>query len=137
MAKYRHRFFEMYDRREEAVSDLMPKVLPDAGAQMLPESESFQHLVISRAAGVTLVEFKSPATFADVSLKELGDDFALLAETAERHCKIVLDFSGIESVSPGVIEALMQLHGTLKNRGSRLALCALEPAAREAFFTAR
>jgi hypothetical protein len=115
----------------------MPRVIPTTPAAALPAAESFQHLVISQAGGVTLVEFKSPATFADVNLKELSDDFSLLTESTERHCKIVMDLAGIETVSPGFVEALVQLHGKLKIRGSRIALCALEPAAREAFFAPR
>ena len=137
MAKYRHRFFEMYDFREEAVGDLMPRVIPDAPAEPLPARESFQQLVVSRAAGVTLVEFKSPETFGEVNVKEVGDELSQLADVTERHCKIVMDFSGIESLPAGFIDALMAFHGKLKIKGSRMAICDLQPAAREAFFAPR
>jgi hypothetical protein len=137
MAKYRHRFFEMYDFRDEAVGDLMPRTPPAAGTGAAVEIPAFQHLVISRAAGVTLVEFKSPETFGEAQVKEVSDELSQLADSVERHCKIVMDFSGIESLPAGFIDALMAFHGKLKIKGSRMAICDLQPAAREAFFAPR
>ena len=137
MAKYRHRIFEMYDSRDEATHALTPKAERRATEATAPETWVFKHLAVSRSAGVTRVEFTDTKTFGDENVSELAEDFARLANLLDRDNKVLVDFTGVESLSPEFIDALIVFYDKLRTKGSRLALCSLEPGARQSFFVAR
>lgn len=137
MAKYRHRIFEMYEFRDEAVRALTPKAEKAATEATAPETWTFRHLAVSRSAGVTHIEFKQPKSLGEESVSGLGEDFAQLAEMLDRDNKVLVDFTGMASLGPSFIDALVLFHKKLQTKGSRIALCCLDPAARESFFAAR
>ena len=141
MAKYRHRIFEMYELRDEATRVLMPKSASPATEATAPESWTFQHLAVSRSAGVTHVQFKEEFREAQASGEDtvggLREDFKQLAGKLDRNSKVLLDFTGVESFGSASIDALTQLNRQLQNKGSRIVLCSLGPAARECFFVTR
>ncbi len=58
MPKYRHRIFEMYDFRDEAILALAPKSDHSATEATPPETWTFEHLAVSRSERVTHVKFK-------------------------------------------------------------------------------
>lgn len=133
MAKYRHRVFEMYEYRAETIRALTPKSAQDATESPVHDSTTFEHVVVSYSAGVTHVQFKAGASGEETATNFRGD-LARLAESLDRNSKVVLDLAGVDSLSDASIAALAQFQQQLKNKGSRMALCCLEPAVRESFF---
>ena len=137
MAKYRHKIFEMYDFRDEAILALTPKSEKVATELTDPESWRFKHLAVSRPAGVTVVEFKGVPKFGEENVKEVGEDFVQLAKLLDQDNKVLVDFTGVVSVNRSFIDALVLFTKLLQTKGSRIALCALEPTTRESFFVPR
>ncbi len=136
MAKYRHRIFEMYDLRDEAVRALTPESAPSVTTATAPEKWAFTQLRVSRSAGVTHVEFKTAQSFAEEAVSDLREDFAQLADRLVRDSRVLVDFAGVESFSAAALDVLVQFKQKLQTKGSRVALCCLEPATREAMFAA-
>jgi anti-anti-sigma regulatory factor len=134
MAKYRHRYFEMYDLRDEAIQAMMSKTEKVATEATAPESWDFGHLEVSRKADVICVHFKVPQNFEDGATSDLRDDLARLADLLGRDSRVLLDFSGVVSFNSASISALVQFNRNLQIKGSRMALCRLSPATRQSFF---
>ena len=134
MAKYRHRIFEMYDFREEAILALTPKSVNTLTDGTALESLTLRQLSVSRSEVVTHVTFKEATTFDDQSVNELREDLAKLAEMLVRDSKVLFDFAGVVSFGSASFDALVLFNKMLKIKGSRIALCCLAPAAREFFF---
>ena len=137
MAKYRHRIFEMYEFRDEAIRDLAPKPDQPLTECPAPDSWTFAHLTVSNSAGVTHVEFTSAQTFEEDSVSGLREDFAQLADRLGKDSRVLLDFSGVTSLSAASLSVLVLFKQKLQTKGSRLAICCLDPAAREAMLAAR
>ena len=154
MAKYRHRIFEMYEFRDEATRALTPKSArpvpeaptpeapaPEAPAPEAPvreapapESWAFKHLAVSRLASVTHVEFKRAQIFGEETVSDLRRDFTQLADRLARDSKVLLDFAGVMTFSSASIDELALFNRKLKTKGSRFALCCLDPAVHQSFF---
>jgi len=134
MAKYRHRIFEMYEGRDEAIDALKPKLAKTAAEATPLERWKFVHLSISRSAGVSHVQFKNPQRFEDGTESDLREDFTRLADLLGRDSKVLVDFSGVESFNAASVAALVQFRANLQTKGSRIALCCLNPTTRESFF---
>jgi anti-anti-sigma regulatory factor len=62
------------------------------------------------------------------------EDLARLTDLLGRDSKVLLDFSGVASFDATSVSALAQFNRNLQTKGSRLVLCCLAPATREAFF---
>ena len=137
MAKYRHRIFEMYEFRDEAIRALTPKTVCPVTEPTAPESWALKHLAVSRSASVTHVEFKKAQTFGKETVSDLRNDFAQLADRLARDSKVLLDFAGVKSICAASIEQLVLFNQKLRIKGSRIALCCLDPTVRECFFAAR
>lgn len=137
MAKYRHRIFEMYEFRDEAIGALTPNLARPVTEATDPESWAFKHLAVSRSACVTLVEFQPVQTFGEETVSDLREDFAELADRLARDSKVLLDFASVESFNAASIDTLVLFKQTLQTKGSRMALCCLNPATRETFSAAR
>lgn len=133
MAKYRDRIFEMYEFREEAIDALMPKVDRPVTDANSPRTWPLTHLAASNALGVTVVKFKQPGSVGEETVDGLRDDFALLPDLLDRDSKVLLDFTGVPLFAESSIDTLILLNKILLNRGSRIALCELNPATREFF----
>ena len=137
MAKYPHRVFEMYEFRDETIIALTPKIEKPATEATAPESWTFKHLAVSRSASVTHVTFKEAETVGEEAVSNFGGDFAQLADRLGRNSKVLLDFAGVKSFSSTSIDALVLFNQKLQTKGSRIALCCLDPAVRESFFATR
>ncbi len=137
MAKYRHPIFEMYEFRDEAILALTPQTAPAAKEATAPESWTFKNLAVSRTANVTHVEFKSSHVFEEEALADLRADFAQLADRLIRDSKVLLDFTSVEQVCAAAINEIVLFNQKLRTKGSRIALCCLDPVARESFFAVR
>jgi anti-anti-sigma regulatory factor len=136
MAKYRHRTFEMYDFRLEAIEALTPKSTRFDADSSNPDDWQFEVLNVSLADNVTSVTFKESAFSDSQTELNLRNDFSELANKLTNNSKVLLDFSGLESFSPAAIEAVVVLNKKLQNKGSRIALCNLAPNVKAAFFPA-
>lgn len=135
MAKYQHRIFEMYEFRDETIRALTPKIAKPATEATAPESWAFKHLTVSRAASVTHVKFQESPTVGEQTVSNFGSDFAQLADRLGRDSKVLLDFAGVKEFSAASIDVLVQFKQKLQTKGSRLALCCLDAAVRESFFS--
>ncbi|MCU0960878.1 MAG: STAS domain-containing protein [Pirellulaceae bacterium] len=136
MAKYRHRVFEMYELRDEAIQSLTPRLPRAATEATAPDSWIFAHLEVSRVAGVIQVRFKPPGLLDAAAAAGFREDMVRLAELLGRDSKVLFDFAGVASLSDACLSALTALNRSLQAKGSRMALCGLEPAIRESFFPA-
>jgi anti-anti-sigma regulatory factor len=134
MAKIPHRVFEIYESRDEATRALKPKLEKAATESSAPNSWTFQHLTVSRSAGVTHVQFTEAKDFGEETVAGLREDFSQLAGKLGIDSKVLVDFTGVELFSAAFIDALVVFSKKLRNKGSRIALCCLAPAAREFFF---
>jgi hypothetical protein len=134
MAKYRHRIFEMYELRDEAIRALTPKAEKAVTETTAPATWTFAHLEVSRVAGLIHVQFKEPRTCDETTAIAFREDLARLIDLLGRDSKVLMDFSGVASFNASSISALVQFNKNLQTKGSRLVLCCLEPATREAFF---
>jgi hypothetical protein len=134
MAKYRHRIFEMYDFRDEAVRALTPPIEVTASDRNTPESQALQHLDVSHSARVTHVKFQGATTFGHETINDLRGDFAQLADGLDKDSKVLMDFTGVVSFSLASIDALAKFNERLRTKGSRMVLCSLAPTARDCFF---
>ena len=138
LAKHRHRIFEIYEHRDEAIRALASKSAEaDAARSRSTLLPSFSHLSVSRAASVTLVQFKGATVFLDETAEKLQDDLGKLTEVLEIDSKVLLDFSDVESLSPACIDALAVFERKLRNRGRRAVLCSLAPSTRACFYEPR
>ncbi len=134
MAKYRHRIFEMYEQRDEAIRALTPRTEKAVTETTAPATWIFTHLEVSRVAGLIHVRFKEPRTCDETMASGLDDDLARLSDLLGRDSKVLFDFSGVASFHATSIGSLAQFSRSLQTKGSRMVLCCLEPATREAFF---
>jgi hypothetical protein len=134
MAKYRHRIFEMYDQRDEAIRALTPKTEKAVTETTAPATWIFAYLDVSRVAGLIHVQFKKPRICDETTASGLREDLARLTDLLGRDSKVLVDFSGVASFNATSISALAQFSRNLQTKGSRIVLCCLEPATREAFF---
>jgi hypothetical protein len=134
MAKVMHRIFEIYESLEEATRALRPKLERTARETSAPESWTFEHLAVTRSAGVTHVRFKDANNFHEATISGLRADFAQLADNLGTDSKVLVDFTGVELFDAAFIDALLLFSKKLRTKGSRIALCCLAPAARAFFF---
>ncbi len=134
MAKYRHRIFEMYEFRDEAIEALTPKSARPVAEANAPESWTFKHLAVSCPEGVTHVEFRGAENFGVDTLNDLRQDLEQLADKSVRDSKVLFDFTGVTSFSAPSIDALAQFNRKLQTKGSRIALCCLAPTVHATFF---
>lgn len=135
MAKIHHRVFEMYESLEEAVDTLTPKPNQLRPENKSSESWTLRHLAVSRFAGVSHIEFKESQIFEKQLEQELREDLLQLAETLIRDSKVLFDFTGVTSIGATSIEALARFNQSLRNRGSRTALCCISPDVQPSFFS--
>ena len=119
------------------VEEVEGKVLSPFQEATAPETWNFEQLAVSRPERVTHVEFKKAATFGEETGSKLREEFAQLADRLVRNSKVLLDFAGVTSFSAASLEALVLFKKKLQIKGSRLALCCLDSAARECFFVTR
>jgi anti-anti-sigma regulatory factor len=124
----------MYELRQEAIRALAPKSDQPVTETTAPETWTSEHLVVSRSARVTHVEFKAAQTFGEKTVSDFRGDFAQLADRLDRDSKVLLDFAGVVSFSLAAINALSRFNQKLRSKGSRMVLCSLDPTARECFF---
>ena len=133
MAKYRHRIFEMYDFRDEAIHALTPKTSCSVPEPTAPESWIFEYLAVSYSASVTHVRFKGTQAFGEETVNGLRKEFAQLADSLAKDSKVLLDFAGVTSFCAAAINELILFRQKLRIKGSRMALCGLTPTAQASF----
>ena len=134
MAKDRHRIFEIYEERDEAAWELMPKGNKAAAVAAPVEPWSSQQLDVCLLAGITQVRFKETSLNSDEVLSELKNDFARLGEQLGTNGRALIDFTGVTEVSTALVNELIALNKKLQIKGSRMVLCCLDPNVRASIF---
>ena len=134
MAKYRHKIFEMYEFRDEATRALTPKSARPFTESTASESWTFKHLTVSHSASVAHVQFKKTETLGEETVNDLRVDFSQLADRLVRDSKVLLDFVGVNSFCAAAIDELILFNQKLRTKGSRIALCCLDPTVHQSFF---
>lgn len=143
MAKIRHRTFEIYDFLLEASEALATKSARQNTYAIDPSQWEFQQLDAAlRPSGVVHISFKPHADddskLTKISKTELGrdlsGDLADLAELLSNNSRVLLDFEGVLEYAADAVIKLGEFDSKLRNKGSRIVLCNLEPAVRESFF---
>ncbi len=137
MAKYRHRTFEMYDLRDESIRALTPKSNNVATDDNVAESWTFASFRVSRSAAVAHLQFNQLSVWGEETLSDLSKDFEHLAQRLGKDSRVLVDFTGVSSFPAAAIDALAQFKKKLRNQGSVIALCCLEPDTRKSFFPDR
>jgi hypothetical protein len=134
MAKDRHRIFEIYESRDEAAWELMPKTHKTANEVTDAESWSFKQLVVSPLAGIMQVQFREAALLAQELVAQIQDDLSHLASKLNGDSRVLIDFTGVQMFGSAGINALIGFNKKLQNRGSRMVLCCLDTNVRASFF---
>jgi anti-anti-sigma regulatory factor len=135
VAKYRHRIFEMYELRDEAIDALTPKSARVATKASDPSSWSFKRLAVWLNENVTHVQL-TETHYADAETEsDLRGDVTELGKCLGGDSKVLLDFTGVESFSSTAIDSIALLNRKLQSKGSWMVLCCLAPEVKESFFT--
>ena len=127
----------MFDFRDEAVRALTRNTISFVTDVVDPEFWDFRFLVASHSAIFTHVEFKKNVAWGDEATGELRKDIAAITSRLDADSRVLWDFTGLKSFSAASIDMLVTFNKDLKHKGSRLALCCLEPTVRETFFANR
>jgi anti-anti-sigma regulatory factor len=126
----------MYEFRDEAIEALTPRSSRFEAPACNPDDWNFEQLEVTLTDNVTSVVFKEPQYTDSQTENALRNDFLSLAEKLGNNSKVLLDFTGIDAFSGTAIQAIVAFNAKLQNKGSRIALCCLEPTVRAAFFPA-
>jgi anti-anti-sigma regulatory factor len=134
MAKYRHKIFEMFDDRAEALAELTPKSKQHRSGQNSSSPWNPKCLNISLDQETTIIEFEKNTCLDAENLAALQDDLKNLEQRLPRNSIALIDFSGVVSINAESIQALVSFKQDLKTKGSRMAICSLAPEPRKSFF---
>ncbi|WP_146526630.1 hypothetical protein [Novipirellula artificiosorum] len=126
--------FDLFDEANDAIASKSTRPTADCDE---PESWSFQHLIASRNAGVIHVQFKKREGLDTEIPSTLRQDFSQLSDSLVNNSRILLDFECLSEFSAPCIKELKLFNEKLQSKGSRMALCHLEPAVQASFFPDR
>ena len=99
MAKDRHRIFEIYEDRDEAAWELMPKTGKVPNGPTVADDWTFKHLSVTRLAGITQVQFTEAKLSGHEIISQIQDDFAQLADKLNGDSRVLIDFTGVQMLS--------------------------------------
>lgn len=95
---------------------------------------STPRLDVTEENGVKLVKFQDRRLFDDGVVREVGDQlFALLPRSGP--IAMVLDFSGVETISSSMLGKFLLLQRKVDNAGGRLRLCEMSSVVQSIFST--
>lgn len=135
MAKIRHRTFEIFDFLLEASDALASKSAGVTTYALDPSRWEFRQLDATlRPSGVIHLTFKPAVAGQSASRVDLGRDLAELAELLTNNSRLLVDFEGVPAFDAEGVIRLNEFDSKLRNKGSRIVLCNLEPAVRDTFF---
>ena len=140
MAKIRHRTFEIFDLLLEASDALASKSARANTYAIDPSQWEFRQLVTAiRPSGVIHVEFK-PKADGEASPRncrgsDLSRDLTELAELLTNDSRVLVNFEGVLAFDSDAVIRLGEFDSKLRNKGSRIVLCNLEPSVRDSFFS--
>lgn len=124
----------MYELRAEAIDALTSKSAQAVSEATPPESWDFKNFAVLRSANTVHVQFRGGQDFDEAGATELRGEFTQIADRLVRDSKVLLDFAEVKSFSAASIAAIVQFNQKLKNKGSRIAICCLDPKVQESFF---
>ena len=79
------------------------------------------------------VTFKSSNQSENDDARQLRTDFVTLADSLVNDSRVLIDFEGVEDFCAKSIEELTLFRRKLQAKGSRIALCNLEPDVKASF----
>lgn len=136
IAKTPHRIFEIYADRDEAIQALTPKSGAPVDYGHLATT-SYQQLSAAVRGCVLHVEFADKECSDNTAIDGLRGDFLELSQNMAMNGRVLMDFQGVEAFSPEAIELLVEFNKRMRNKGSRVVLCCIEPEVLENFFPTR
>lgn len=93
-----------------------------------------RRLAATEDGGITLVRFLDKRLFDDNVVREVGDElFGLVPRSGA--AAIIIDFSGVETVSSSMLGKLLLLQRRIDNGNGYLRLCELSGVVRSVFAT--
>ncbi len=140
MAKIRHRTFEMFDFLQEASDALASKSARPVTYAADSALWGLRQLDVTiKPSGVVHATFKPPSGKSRPGneaewMSDFSNDLGELIKSLTSGARVMLDFEGVETFTPDAIARLGELQSKLKNKGSRIVLCNLEPEVRAMFF---
>jgi anti-anti-sigma factor len=97
----------------------------------------YEHLLeIQQSDSITVVRFKRRTILESAAIEAIGEHLLSLAG-AEGRRTFLLNFSGVESLTSGMIGKFVALQRSLQGMGGRLAFCCVDPFLLEIFKVVR
>lgn len=125
----------MFDFLQEASDALASKSAPAHPYALDPDLWRFHRLNVAiRPSGVVHVTFKPQGGDEPNWGSEFGKDLTDLTDLLNNGSRVMLDFEGVQAFDADAISKLGTFDSKLKNRGSRIVLCNLDPTVRSSFF---
>ena len=81
---------------------------------------------------LTRVEFTERSIIDEVVIQQIGQQILKLVE-AQPAPKLLLDFTGVQHLSSAALGVLITVHGKVKARGGKMALCQIAKPIFEVF----
>lgn len=95
--------------------------------------QTYDHLLESRhVEQTTVIRFKRRTILDGLVIEAIGEHLLRMAGT-EGPRNIVLNFTGVESLTSAMLGKFVALHRTLSDVGGRLAFCCVDPFLLEVF----
>ncbi len=89
--------------------------------------EPFEHFLEMQQIGeTTIVRFKRRTLLESTAIEAIGEHLLQLSSEAGRRT-FLLNFSGVESLTSGMLGKFVALHRKLNDAGGRLAFCCVDP----------
>lgn len=90
-------------------------------------ARTYDHLLeVEQIQEVTVVRFKRRTILEPAAIQVIGDELLRLAGEEGRR-RLVLNFTGVESLTSALLGEFAVLHRALSECGGRLAFCCVEP----------
>ncbi|WP_436714662.1 STAS domain-containing protein [Roseiconus lacunae] len=128
--------FDTYDEASRALESKSSQKIVHQG-QETDEAWTFRHLAVCPRGRVIHVTFKFSNHPEHDGACDLRSEFTKLAGLLVNDSPVLVDFEGLEEFSPKCVVDLALFLRRLQSKGSRLALCNLEPAVKDSFFPNR
>jgi anti-anti-sigma regulatory factor len=124
----------MFDVRDEAFAVLTPKSGVNPDEVTISKPWELRSMRLSPSAGVSVIHFDEDTCLNAENLTAFQQDLMELEQGLPKNSKVLFDFTGVTMLDAASIDALVSFKEKLQIKGSRMVLCCLAPAPRDAFF---
>jgi anti-sigma B factor antagonist len=95
-------------------------------------AEAQSHLTISKADGVTVVDFAERKILEELSIAQIGDELSRLVE-ARDGIQLLISFKNVEHLSSAALGMLITLNRKIEELNGKLKLSDISPQIYEVF----